>query len=87
MNSIKEKRKVSNYNATKENQLKKVWTIEEKKAFVIEGNKQRVNITINSGLWNEFKNIHNKSRLMEELLRKFLEKEKGKEVILRKSIL
>lgn len=81
----KEKIKEYNKNATKEEQLKRIWKIEEKNAIVLEGNSQRVNISIHAGLWNEIPNTINKSKLMQNLLKAFLEKDKKCEIILRRA--
>lgn len=74
-----------NKNSTKEEQLKRVWKIEERNAIVLEGNNQRVNISIHAGLWNEIPKGVNKSRLMQNLLKSFLEKDTKCEIILRKA--
>lgn len=71
---------------TKEEQLKKVWKIEEKNCIILEGNKQRVNISIHSALWKEIPDTINKSKLMEKLLKDFLEKDNKKEIVLKRSI-
>lgn len=57
-------------------------TIQDNK-IIIEGDKRRVNITINAGLWEKLdKNTYNKSGTVEQLITKFLEKLEGKEIIL-----
>lgn len=78
-----EQNKEYNKNSTKEEQLKRAWEIEEKNCIVIEGNKQRINVSIHAGLWNKIPNTINKSALMQKLLKDFLEKDLKKEIVLR----
>lgn len=78
--------KKHNQTRTKQEALKKVWSTENNGKLVIEGNKQRVNITIHAGLWKELNSItDNKSLLVEKLIQKYIEDAEGKEIILRKS--
>lgn len=47
----------------------------------VEGNKQRINITLNPFLWNELGHItDNKSAYVNDLLKKIIEKELGKKI-------
>jgi len=81
----KEKLQEYNKNATKEEQLKRVWKIKEKNCIVLEGNKQRVNISVHAGLWNEIPSAINKSELMQKLLKDFLEKDTKTKIVLKRA--
>lgn len=75
-----------NKRKTKEEASKKVYEMENNGKIVIEGNKQRVNITIHAGLWGKLDSFtDNKSGVVETLLKKYIEDCEGKEIILRKS--
>lgn len=74
-----------NQDMTKTEQLKRVWKIEQKDCIVLEGNKQRINISIHAGLWNEIPDQINKSALVQKLLKDFLEKDLKQRIILTKA--
>lgn len=86
MEDKKQKQKNWNKNLTKEKALNKSYKYEDDGKYIIESNKQRVNISISAGLWEDGKKLsENSSRLVEKLLKEALEKHRGQEVILRKS--
>lgn len=88
MPSTKEDVREWNKNLTKEESNKSIDEYIEDGKIVIESKTQRVNITISSGLWRSAEKVtSNRSRLMEKLLREYLEKFKGKDIILRKPII
>lgn len=84
--TLKEQQKEWNKNMRKDDALAKSYIYEENDFLVYESNKQRVNISINSALWNDFDNVtDNKSRFVEKLIVEFMQKYRGKEIVLKKS--
>lgn len=90
LDPIKAKKRMYNENQTKKQILKNIYEIEEKGKLIIEGDKQRVNITINGGLWKRFGDkvgSKEKSQIVEKLIKKYLEENEEIEIILRKPII